>query len=88
MAQMAFLTIGTISEKKGEYFQFGLVVELVLWFGRLSAVLVKVLRFCKPKIKSVDYQNVMKEHLLPLWLHSDQTHAIYQQDNAPIHKSS
>jgi len=44
--------------------------------------------FCKPKMKSVDYQNVMEDHLLPLWLHSYQTHTIYQQDNAPIHKSA
>jgi len=29
----------------------------------------------------------MAEHILPLWLDPDQTHTIYQQNNAPIHKS-
>ena len=40
--------------------------------------------FCEPKMNSNDYQNIMAEHI---WLHSDETHIIYQQDNAPIQGS-
>ena len=69
------------------YYSTGGGGSVMVW-AAFSCIGKSSIRFCKPKMKSVDYQNVMEKHLLPLWLHSDQSHTIYQQDNAPIHKSA
>ena len=60
--------------------------SVMIWAGFSSTGRTSI-AFCQPKMNSIDYQNLMADHLLPLWLHPDQNHTTFQQDNAPIHKS-
>ena len=46
--------------------------SVMVWAGFSSTGKTSI-GFCKPKMKSIDYQNVIEENLLPLWLYPDQT---------------
>ena len=61
----------------------GMSVMIWVWFsltGRAS------IAFSQPKMNLTDTQNLMWEHLLPLWLHSVYNHTIFQQDYNKIDK--
>ena len=60
----------------------------VMVWGGFSTAGSTDLIFCKPKMTSIDYQDILADHLLPVAPLITSGDYIFMQDNAPIHRST
>jgi len=45
-----------------------------------------MITFCYQRMNSQNDQDILEQHLLPFWLHSDHNNHYFQEDNCTMHK--